>query len=60
LCDALARFATIDDDEANAIVVGSDMSVWCATHVRAWLELRDAPTRGRDRLRDLFKRASTM
>lgn len=60
LCDALERFASIDDDEANAIIFESEMSSWCAPHVRAWLESRNEPTRGRERLRDLFRRASTL
>jgi hypothetical protein len=54
LCDALERFATIDDSEADGLVFGSDMSVWCVAHMRAWIATRGTRARGRERLREIL------
>ena len=58
VCDALKRLPQIDDDEADEIVLGSQLTAWCEKHWRAWLAVRAEPQRGRERQFAIIKRAS--
>ena len=60
LCEALGRLAEIDDEEADSVVLSSDMSAWCPTHVRVWLATRTSSHRGKDRLKELLRAAGVV
>jgi hypothetical protein len=58
ICKALEHLQTIDDARADELVMASDMSEWCGAHMRAWIDVRNDPHRGRARLEGILKRAA--